>query len=312
MVCSITIPACGRLGFDPLATDDPDVARFEVEEVAQDDLLIDRNLRIAIPPSSSTFPPGVYLAAGGLGTPPQVFRVYDGAVELFAGSDGVSGPDEGVAQIAFAPPAYGDRMFVCAASVNAGDGVFTLDASGTFAGWSTFNNCNGLAFDDARVLDDPGFSPLYVDVNASAIDRFAPSTERTRLVDDLAYGATGWKLYLHGGDGFARGLYLVFPVDGNRDPAGGAIWFAPPGMPLTAAPLLAIPGPYAAAFGGDRFDNALVVSSSVDGAITAIRPDLSRFTLLDGLAGEADLAFDGDTLWVTEQATGRLLAIRPR
>lgn len=314
LACVISIAGCGRLGFDPLASDPapPEEAGFAVSIVAQSDLLIDRDLRIAIPPATSAFPAGVYVAAGGLGAPPIVVRARHGVFETFAISDGIAGPDEGVAQIAFAPAPYGDRLFLCAASVDGGDGMFTLDSAGAFASWSAFNNCNGLAFDDARVLDDPGFSPLYVNVNAESIDRFSPASDRSTLVDDLAFGSTGWKLYLHAGSAFERGLYLVFPVDAADDPARGAIWFAPPGMPLAAAPFLELAGPYAIAFGNGPFGDTLYVSSSLAGTIEGIRPDGSRFTVLEDLAGEVDLAFAGDTLYAAEQGTGRLLAITAR
>lgn len=291
------------------------LARGFTAEVAVSDARLQNPNRITSAPAASAFPAGVYIAITQLF--PIVVRFDGTALETFAASDGVTGPDFGVTQIQFSAPTgpYGDRLYICSASIDAGDGVFTVDTQGDFAVFADFNNCNGMLIDDDVVLDNPGFVPMYLFVNATVIDRANPAMLLARLASGLPSGEGGARLFLNTAPPFDPGLYLLYFGSGDT-PSDGFVLRAPDPDPFPQMldPVLSdLADPVAARFAtGTEFGALLYVLLQEPDEIRAFRPNGTSFVFLDGLRGGSDLHFEApDTLWVTEIESGRLLRIKP-
>jgi hypothetical protein len=274
--------------------------------------LVDRRSLIALPPPTSAFPRTLHIASAG--TPPELYRLEDDAL-VYVSAPEVQ-PDEGVSQIAFSDPAgpHGDHLFVCSASAGSGDGVFVVDFAGGWSDWFVFNNCNGLAIDTGEIIEPTPFAdPVYLDVSSSILQRVDPSMDTENLITDLPVGASGFKLFINDRGPFEVGLYLVFP---GVDPPGtdGAILRAAVAAAgwSTEAVLSGLRGPRTATFtAGSDFGGLMYVYLELDGELRGYRPDLSSFTLVDGLRGFADLVLDPDAnaLWIVESGRGKILRL---
>lgn len=293
---------------------------FVIEHVPLDpaapDKIAARGGRLAFPPPGSAFGSEPYLALSG--TPPEILRLDGESLISFAVSPGL--PDEGIAQIAFADPAgpHGDALFVCSASIDAGDGIFTVSPEPEWKPWREFNNCNGLVIDHDLVSGDPGVpAPVYVNVDSTTVERIHSNAVTVEtLTTDLPFGSAGFALFLNREPPFAPGLYLVFPgttapgEDGRLMYLDGAVAETPEFKLLADA----LPGPEAAVFGaGTQFGGLLYLFMGVKGEIHAHRADGSSFVFMSGILGPVDLAIDprDRSLWILESGQSHLLRVKP-
>jgi hypothetical protein len=293
---------------------------FVIEHVPLDpaaaEIIGARSGRLAFPPPGSAFGAEPYLALAG--TPPEILRLDGESLISFAVSPGV--PDEGIAQIAFADPAgpHGDVLFVCSASIDSGDGIFTVKPDAEWKPWREFNNCNGLAIDHDLVSGDPGVpAPIYVNVDSTIVERVhADAVTVETLTTELPFGSAGFALFLNREPPFATGLYLVFAgttapgEDGRLMYLDGAVAETPEFKLLTDG----LPGPEAAFFGaGTQFGGLFYLFMGLTGEIHVLRPDGTNFVFMSGILGPADLAIDprDRSLWILESGQSHLLRVRP-
>lgn len=209
---------------------------------------------------------------------------------------------------------YGDRLFACSSSMDAGDGIYTVDATGTFSIFRVFNNCNGMAFDDLNVLGDPGFpAPMLVDEGSFDVYYMAPDRSRTPLTSSLPRQSPGYHLVVPQSGAFAGRLYLVSSSSPD-DPADGLVWYVESVTPWSTPVrwLTDLPEPRDAVFAdGTPFGDVLLVTMGASGELRAYTPAGDFEVLVSGLAAPHAIALEPATgaLFISERGTGQILRL---
>ncbi|MBW2461698.1 MAG: hypothetical protein JRH11_08625 [Deltaproteobacteria bacterium] len=278
--------------------------------------LLGPSRQIAFPMPGSSFPVGPYVGVSGdpdMGIEPIVVRFEGGAATTFATSDGSSGPDQSFSQMQFSDSAtpWGDFLYVCSASSGGGDGLFTVDSTGTFAIFDSFNNCNGLVFDYDQTLGDPGFvSPAYVNVNSTEYSRYASDATNVSLTTGLPFEGSGFKAHVARGGAFVGAMYIVSP--GDAAPSDGSIVRVDTVEPWAQTPWasgLADPG--TAAFGdGGPLGDFFFVPLRTSGEVYAYELDGTFTVVVSDLLEPRAVVRDGDALWILEAGRGQVLRLR--
>ena len=157
------------------------------------------------------FPLGPFFGVVRPGQRPAIYRRDDEFLTLFASSDGPTGPDESLGQLLVPPPGspYPSQLYVCSASPGGGDGIFGVSPLGVFSLYADFNNCNGIAFDRNRVVQDPGYAtPLYVARDTEVV-RFNVSRAVDARYEGLPPMRAGYRLLIPQSGWMAGALVLL-------------------------------------------------------------------------------------------------------
>lgn len=247
-------------------------------------------------------------------SPSRVYQATGSTLSLLARGDGSTGPDDGMAQLQFSPPSsgYGDQLYVCAASTDAGDGVFTLSAAGTFSVFKAFNNCNGMMFDvDGRFsvaeLDDA----MYVNVSATDFGFVSTANDLTLYGPVLPNVSSGYRLV-------PMRSYTPFgSVVLALDPAGGTLWSTSSiddASPVQRMMDLDNPRGLAES-GGLAFGSGALLSEAGSGRVSMVRSGYQSAPILTGLQGPTALGTPEGVVdaevWILESGRGRILRLRP-
>jgi hypothetical protein len=219
----------------------------------------------------------------------------------------------------FAPSGagYGDHLFLCADSPDAGDGVYTVDPGGRFERFLNFNNCQGIAFDAEDRLGDFGAAgSIYAVRQVDDMLRIAPDRTFTVVGTRLPVLTSGNRVTIPQLGSWAGSM--VLSSRGATSTANdGALHRVDDVDPWAGAVLVrnALPDPEGAVAGADAMmPDFLFVPMSTSGELDAFSADGSYFTVVRGLDAPAAIALDtaGSSMWIVERGRGQVLRIRVR
>lgn len=273
--------------------------------------LTDRMRTLAFPPAGSGYIGQLYVGAGG---PSAIYRATGGALAHLGTGDGVTGPDDGMSQMAFSPSDsdYGDSLYLCAASGGGGDGMFRVTDAGGFAVVNGFNNCNGMMFDPSGRYGAAGAATLYANINATSFGQVASDGGLVEYGEVLPFAGSGYRMTgFSGSSAFGEDVLLV-------DPATGTLWTTPEldtGTPVQRLTGLSEPSSIVPT-GGPVFGDAALLSERAAGTVSVLRGDFSRDVVISGLLQPTALATpESDEaeaeVWFLESGRGRILRLRP-